>query len=760
MTEFVLSCNFRLAFRGFHCETGAPFSIPFLLHSAGVAPHPFSEEGKRFLAGLYDEEFEIRFEAPLPRECRGPVELEWDGLDGSFLYDVHGRTGVFHGGMGPLRLALEAEGPLLKGKLTLLPQRRTLEERAALAGRRPAALFEPLRVFSRLPSCFFGWDWAPPLFPLGVKALPALRPLGGPTVRGVRLSAPSPGRRLLSAFVEGGEGREYLVCASVSGVGGRLRFERAVRFEDGFTPLFEWEGNWPPPWEEKGASALVRVELDVFFEGERVASASLRAGLRGESPASSASRLLFREGPLQWGANYVEPFFDPAESGARPERLLATLRAAGGRWVRVWGGGRYASEAFLDRCDELGLNVWQDMPFACACAPVELDGETYLEELRRFLVRAARHPSLAVLCGGNENEWLLGKHRTDAERDFFLRAAPAEVERLAPHLLYRPDSPWGGREPNDPREGDRHEWGFWSGGAGVEQAAAEPPVFASEFGFQSRPLVREDMPGAAFEPGQYQEGGTERLESYLRRMFGEPPLLDEPHASRWCQAEALGSLVRAWMLSDSFRGGLVWQLNDPAPAVSWSLVDHFGVPKPALGALAWAWRTPSLAVPAARPVGEVTVRGGTGEGGYLKLTFPAGGEIRRAGLPLDGDASAGRKPVRLPAEAREAPCCRAEVFLKGGGYALWEWWNGPPAEGGEVRLSPAEERRSLFVVLEADRTTGVLLESFDCVAVPAQNPVIVFPGERRKVPLMPGPRPPLHVAGELLRAVPLARKKS
>ena len=38
--------------------------------------------------------------------------------------------------------------------------------------------------------------------------------------------------------------------------------------------------------------------------------------------------------------------------------------------LRVWGGGLYETEpTSTTACDELGLLVWQDFPYACALYP-------------------------------------------------------------------------------------------------------------------------------------------------------------------------------------------------------------------------------------------------------------------------------------------------------------------------------------------------------------------------------------------------------
>lgn len=72
--------------------------------------------------------------------------------------------------------------------------------------------------------------------------------------------------------------------------------------------------------------------------------------------------------------------------------------------VRVWGGGVYESEDFFDACDELGILVWHDFAFACGDYPlnaaflksVQLEAEAQVKRLRN-------RPSLALLCGGNED---------------------------------------------------------------------------------------------------------------------------------------------------------------------------------------------------------------------------------------------------------------------------------------------------------------------------------------------------------------------
>jgi beta-mannosidase len=72
--------------------------------------------------------------------------------------------------------------------------------------------------------------------------------------------------------------------------------------------------------------------------------------------------------------------------------------------IRVWGGGIYETEDFLDACDELGLLVWHDYAFACGDFPVH---QGFLDSIRKEVevqtLRLRGRACLALLCGGNED---------------------------------------------------------------------------------------------------------------------------------------------------------------------------------------------------------------------------------------------------------------------------------------------------------------------------------------------------------------------
>ncbi|MFA4987638.1 MAG: hypothetical protein WC712_13730, partial [Candidatus Brocadiia bacterium] len=405
---------------------------------------------------------------------------------------------------------------------------------------------------------------------------------------------------------------------------------------------------------------------------------------------------------------------------------------------------RYATEEFLTACDEIGIAVWQDMPFACGCYPVETQAETYKQELEDFLVRAAHHPSVVLICGGNENEWLFGKHRTDQERDFFVREARAIAAALRPDLPYIPDSPASVGEQNDPSGGDYHEWGFWSGRKGTERLFEKQPVFVSEFGFQAAPAVEclcEGESGSLqdlLKLRQFQKGGGEILDQYRRSFLGHCTLETTIEDSRWCQAHALGLAVRAWRFNPSFHGALIWQLNDVVPAVSWALFDGLGFPKPALGALCWASAARAIAV---RQVGDtmlVRLLGCCGSG-YLAVTEMSDGVISRFGEEMTLRQVMGEDPVEIQTAS---DFIRFEVRLDDGEDVNCEIWRKPYRCHGGVahRILEIPHRGSCIALYwrGASPAARVLIESTDPRIIPAENPVTLLYGERRLVQIAMG----------------------
>ncbi|MEI0977434.1 hypothetical protein VUS28_33095, partial [Pseudomonas aeruginosa] len=74
---------------------------------------------------------------------------------------------------------------------------------------------------------------------------------------------------------------------------------------------------------------------------------------------------------------------------------LDTAKELGFNLVRVTGISAYESDEFYDRCDELGLMVWQDLMFATLDYPLADEGfrATVEVEVRDQVTRLKDHPS-------------------------------------------------------------------------------------------------------------------------------------------------------------------------------------------------------------------------------------------------------------------------------------------------------------------------------------------------------------------------------
>src|SRR5262249_20569246 len=127
--------------------------------------------------------------------------------------------------------------------------------------------------------------------------------------------------------------------------------------------------------------------------------------------------------------------------------LLQSAADANMNMLRVWGGGIYEQDVFYDICDELGICVWQDFMFACACYPTF--DRAFMQNVRaeaEQVVRHLRHHAcIALWCGNNELEmglcgpkWTLHQMPWREAGKLFDRLLPEVVRELDPQRDYWP----------------------------------------------------------------------------------------------------------------------------------------------------------------------------------------------------------------------------------------------------------------------------------------------------------------------------------
>lgn len=307
--------------------------------------------------------------------------------------------------------------------------------------------------------------------------------------------------------------------------------------------------------------------------------------------------------------------------------------------LRVWGGGIYESDDLYDRCDELGVLVWQDFLFACAAYAEEPWLADEVEpEVREAVTRLSPHPSLVVWNGNNENlvayaEWgwrpsLVGRTWGNG---YYRSLLPSVVAELDPTRPYTPGSPFSFDEyltPNDQRNGSVHIWDVWNQ-LDYRAYADWEPRFVAEFGFQGPPAwstltaVVHDEPldpdGHEMLVHQKAHEGNRKLADGMRGHLPSPTSIEDWHfAAQLNQAHAI-RFGMEWFRSRTpdNTGMVVWQLNDDWPVVSWALVDHAGIRKPVWYAVRQAYQ----------PVLLTVQPSSGGEGGDVVLVNASGSSV-------------------------------------------------------------------------------------------------------------------------------------
>jgi len=311
------------------------------------------------------------------------------------------------------------------------------------------------------------------------------------------------------------------------------------------------------------------------------------------------------------GANWVPPDLLPSRVSAKHyEELVRAAAAANFNTLRVWGGGVFAPEPFLDACDRHGILIWHDFLFACARYPADDPAFTaeVEAEVREAVRRMSHHPSLAVWCGNNEVEWGDREwgyaHRRPIwpHHALFHHHIPATLAEEDPSRFYWPSSPWSPdfAAPNDPSTGDQHPWGVSilnPGPADFHLYRTYTDRFPNEGGVLGAALpatlqaflpedqqhllslswVHHDNP-IAYRASQ--EGCRGRTYETFRYWTGLDPLTlaMEEYAllSGLLQAEGLTEYVVNYRRRKfSSASAIFWMYNDSWPAThSWTIVDY------------------------------------------------------------------------------------------------------------------------------------------------------------------------------------------
>lgn len=613
-----------------------PATVPGHVHDdlarAGVIPDPFSRMQERGV-GWVDETdwvYENSFTLETPPEN---AYLRFDGLDTIAEIELNGEPLATTDNM-----FVEHEFPV-GGRLKTGDNRLRVTFRSALrVGRERRAAYaetgedrlEPHRdiwgprSFVRKAQYMYGWDWGPELVSCGIwkgvslVSVPVARITdwkydtvfnedGSATVNFEVSVERAPGREETPLTVEVGMPVNGVPLTDLPIANGHGLISTTVSLSIPEPRL------WAPVGD--GSTERYRTLLAVKSDSTRLdARLTSMVGFRKleliREPDKDDKGESFKFGVngkdvFIKGANWIPSHSFPStktglKAAEQLERLLRQAGDAGINMLRVWGGGVYESEEFYNICDRLGILVWQDFPYACAHYP---DTGEHAEAARAEAVKAVRrlrnHPSLALWCGNNENQWLaahwpkstpnvrvLGCHLYD-------EVLPEVVKQEDPSTSYWPSSPFGGDEPNSQDCGDRHDWDVWHGGGDYSKYLQDNSRFVSEFGFASSCglkawdscLAPEDKHPFSDAVKWHNKTGIayEKYIGFTAEHFPEPRTLEDLiYYTQLNQSEALKCGVEHWRRHKGRCWGTIfWQLEDCWPVQSWAVIDSAGEPKAA-----------------------------------------------------------------------------------------------------------------------------------------------------------------------------------
>lgn len=616
--------------------TSVPGEVHATLRDLGVIADPYEHGQIEACAWMEERTWWYRRSFSIPPGSVQPDTAKWiltfEGLDTFATIYLDGTEIATHGNMfrplsvdvspfltpGEHVLAVRFVPPLqaVEGKSTDLDPRWTVES--------------AWRVWMRKAQMSYGWDWGPRLPAIGIW-------------QGVHLDHYSKGRltdfffrtleirdrtAIIAIEVEAEHWTEGMYEVQVELLGhGKDRFWQIPLRSNKATlsAVIEDPALW---WtHELGEPALYTLRLTLLADGEPIDRQEERVGIRTieldqhpDPDEVGCTFFTFRLNGIPIfakGANWI-----PADAmiGAvdkdRYRLLLEWARDAHMTMIRVWGGGVYEKPEFYRLCDEMGILVWQDFMFACAPYPdhdpsfveeVKLEAEAVVRRLRN-------HPSLALWCGNNENDWIADQYHWDVPgRDFpgktlYHEILPSVTERLDGTRPYWPSSPYGGDDHNDERHGDRHNWQVWHGqvyprrfgefpdreftpeGVSFRHYSEDLARFVSEFGMHASPampsLLRMLLPdqrhlGSEGLLYRNKDMPKDKGNQLLLAHTGLPKTLEEyVILSMLCQAEGLQFGIEHYRRRKPHcSGALFWQLNDCWPGLSWSVIDYYGRPK-------------------------------------------------------------------------------------------------------------------------------------------------------------------------------------
>jgi beta-mannosidase len=389
------------------------------------------------------------------------------------------------------------------------------------------------------------------------------------------------------------EGDEQVYTRDASLSAGPNKVEMFLDVED---PKLWWT-------HDQGFPSLYHVTVEVSTSGERSPSdkVEFNYGLRTFEMRDWIAYLNGRRMFIR-GNNYGPG--DTRLATMTRERIQRDLELAKGANMNMLRLHAHVEHpAFYEVADELGLLVWQDFPLQWQYAKEVLPEA--LRQVEQMVHHLFNHPSIVVWCTHNEPgirpeppngrplwvaKTLLALLFYNWNRDRMDTRLKGRVEELdGTRFVVRSSGEW--RVPVLRKGTDSHIYYGWyrrPDPAAKLEGLGKRLNFVTEFGAQSFPDYESSTRFMAKELSQVDWGQLERRHSFQRGIMDQwlnlgsfTDLHDLIEASQDHQI----SVNRAYIDRLRFQkyrptgGVLAFSFHDPNPAVQWSVIDYWRVPK-------------------------------------------------------------------------------------------------------------------------------------------------------------------------------------
>ena len=479
-------------------------------------------------------------------------------------------------------------------------------------------------IFTRKAPFHYGWDWGPRLVTSGIWRPVILQSWNDAILRDLYFKVQSidEEKAEYNVLLEIESERDFKSVKTVIKIEGQPEQRSSIDVVEGMNNIeIPLTINKPKLWwcNGLGDPHLYNITIELQRNGQVLSRIQKKLGVRTinveqkEDNWGKSFQIVLNGRPVfMKGANYIpQRTLTTDVTPQLYETVLQDAVKANMNMLRVWGGAIYENDYFYDRCDELGLLIWQDFMFACAMTP---DNADYMENVRieaeQNVKRLRNHPCMALWCGNNENlrahyEWgwiqnTPEKYRQrvkDTYHELYHVILKNAVKKEDPQCFYWASSPQSEEGVlSNRKSGDDHDWTVWFGEVPYEAFNESFGRFVSEYGLQSLPDVRTlatfvpeeqlDLSSPALHYIQRSKmpwiapdrDGNGQIEWYINHYYRKPKDFEATtYLSQLVQAETMRYAIEVHRQNmPRCMGSLYWQINDCWPTISWSSVDYYG----------------------------------------------------------------------------------------------------------------------------------------------------------------------------------------